>query len=110
MRNAVQKIHCAVQRIDDPAVRLVGTIDRTGLLHLEPIAGTRLGEFLEQGLFCAVIGGSHKIARALNGNLQVLNLAKIALQGFARLEGSGGHDIHQGRTDHISLWSSDISM
>ena len=46
MRNAVQEIGGAVDRIDDEAVIGVAAGDNSGLLGEEGIAGPRLGELL----------------------------------------------------------------
>ncbi len=59
------KIGGAVERIDDPAMGLVGALDGAALLHQKAVAGTRLGELLEQGLLGLDVGGGDEIGWAL---------------------------------------------
>jgi len=55
MRNAVQKIQCAVERIDDPAVRFVAAFARAAFLAEKAIAWSRKLEFLAQTLRGAAV-------------------------------------------------------
>src|SRR5690606_9288708 len=80
MRDAVQKVGGAVERIDKPAIGFVGAFDDAALFHDEAIAGARFRKLLEQGLLSLDVGGGHKVARALARHLQVLNLAEITRQ------------------------------
>ena len=45
LRNAVQEIGGAVERIDDPGMALVGAFAAAAFLAEEAVAGPRLGEF-----------------------------------------------------------------
>ena len=96
----MEEVGRAVEWIDDPAVRLVGTLDDALLLHEEAIAGPRLRQLLEEDLFRLLVGGGDEVARTLDRHLQVLDLAEIALQAAPGLDGGGGHDVHQGGVDH----------
>ena len=83
MRNAVQEIGGAVERIDDPAMGLVGAGASAAFLAEEAVFGPRLGEFLAHDFFGAPVGGGDEIARALQRDLKVLDLAEIALEAAA---------------------------
>ncbi len=80
MRNAVQEIGGAVERIDDPAVALVGARERAAFLAEKAVIRPRLGELLAQRLLGAAVGRGDEIARALERHLQMLDLAEIALE------------------------------
>jgi hypothetical protein len=60
----------------------------------------RLLEGAAQDLLRPMIGRGYKIARPLAGDLQVLDLAEIALERPGRLHHGLGHDRHQGGADH----------
>ena len=96
MRNAVQEVGGAVERIDDPAIGLVGAFNDAALFHHEAVAGARLGEFFEQRLLGFDVGGGDEIARPLARDLQILDLAEIARQRARRLARGGDHHVHQG--------------
>ena len=64
-RDAVQEIGGAVERIDDPAVRLVGAGDLAALFHQEAVSVPRLGQLVEDDVFGAMIGGGDEVARVL---------------------------------------------
>ena len=53
MRNAVQEIGGAVERIDDPAMALVGAGARAAFLAEKAVARPRLGEFRAQTISSA---------------------------------------------------------
>ena len=57
MRDAVQEVGGAVERIDDPAMGAVGAFDLAALLHQEAIARPCAEQLLEQDLLGAVVGG-----------------------------------------------------
>ena len=50
----------------------------------EAVAGPRLGELGAERFLGAVVGGGDEIARALQRDLQVLDLAEVALERCAR--------------------------
>ena len=95
-RNAVQEVGGAVERVDDPAMGLVGPLRPPALLHQEAIAGTGLRQLPVQGLLGTVVGAGGEVGGALDGNLQLLDLAEVARQAAAGLPGGGDHDVHQG--------------
>ena len=68
--NAVQKVGGAVEGIDDPAMGGIGAFDLAALLHEEAVAGTRPGQFGEDDLLGAMIGGADEIRRDLSATLE----------------------------------------
>ena len=103
MRDAVQEIGGAVERIDDPAVGLVGAGVRAAFLAEKAVIRPRLGEFLAHDLFGAAVGGGDEIARALQRDLQVLDLAEIALEAAAGAVRRLDHDVEDGGMEHGGL-------
>ena len=81
---------------------LVGSFLAAAFLAEEAVAGPRLGELGAQGVLGAAIGGRDEIGRALERDLQMLDLAEVALERARRLAGGGDHHIHQGGTEHHS--------
>src|SRR6202007_221808 len=59
-----------------------------------------LGEVGAQNLFGATVSGGDEIARPLQRDLQVLNLAEIPLETFAGAERGLDHDIEQRGMGH----------
>ena len=93
MRDPVQEIGGAVERVDDPAVVWIGSFGRALFLEQQTIAGAGAQQL---GLQCALgaqIGGRDEIARALDRDLQLLDFAEIAVEGAGRLERGVGHDV-----------------
>ena len=86
-RNAVQEVAGAVERVDDPAVGLVRALDHAALLHQEAVARAGLGQLPVQRLLGAVVGAGGEVGRALDGDLQLLQLAEVARQPAAGLSG-----------------------
>ena len=97
MRNAMHEIGGAVDRIDDEAVGLVGAFDRAAFLAQKAIAGPRLGQFLDQDLFGALVGAGDEIGRTLHRDLEIFQFAEIADQRAAGLARGGDHHIQGGR-------------
>ena len=65
--------------------------------------------FIEDG-FGAVVGGRDEIRRALDADLQMLDLAEVAREAAARFPGGIDHDRHQRRGRHrfysrVELWN-----
>jgi hypothetical protein len=92
----VEKIRGAIERIDDPGVRLVSAFTVTTFLTEESVTGPRLHQLRVQRFLGAAVRGRNEIARALQRDLQLLKLAKVAFErarGFAR---GGHHDVEQG--------------
>src|SRR5258706_5081131 len=100
-RNAVKKIRGAVERIDNPGVRLVGAFHKPAFLHEKAIAMTCPAQFIIEDGLCAMIGGGHEVGRPFDADLEMFDLAKIARQTTAGLSGRVDHDRHEGRGWHI---------
>ena len=103
MRDAVQEVGGAVERIDDPAVALIAAGVGAAFLAEEAVVGPRLGQFAAHDLLGAPVGGGDEIARALHRDLQVLDLAEIALEAAAGAIGGLDHDVEDGGTGHAGL-------
>jgi hypothetical protein len=95
MRDAVQEVGGAVERIDDPAVRAVDADDLAALFHEEAVTGARLGQLAVDHILGFVVGGADEVARPLHRHLQVLHLAEVAGKPAPRLARGGDHHIHQ---------------
>ena len=65
MRNAVQEIRRAVERIDDPGVGLVVARLVAAFLAEKAVAGASLGQFGAQDIFGSPVGRADEIRRAL---------------------------------------------
>src|SRR5215468_7287050 len=100
VRNSVQKIQRAVERIDDPAVSLVAAFARAALLAQKTVAGTRMLEFVAQDFLGAEVGGGDEIGRPLERGLQMLDLAEIALERAACLARGLDHHVEEGGAKH----------
>ncbi len=100
MRNAVQEIRGAVERIDDPAVRLVGAFALAAFLAEKAVAGPRLRQFGVKRFLGAAVGGGDEIGRTFQRDLQILDFAEIALERARGLARGGDHDIEQGGMVH----------
>ena len=100
MRNAVQEIGGAVERIDDPAVALVGAGVRAAFLAEEAVIRPRLGELFAHRLLGAAVGGGDEIARPLQRHLQMLDLAEIALEPAPGAMRRLDHDVEDRGMDH----------
>ena len=96
MRNAVQEIGGAVERIDDPGVALVGAFARAAFLADETVARPRLGEILVQHFLGALVRLGDEIRRALQRHLQMLDLAEIALEAAPGAARGFDHDVDEG--------------
>ena len=93
LRNPVEEIGRAVERIDDPGVGFVAALPAAALLAQESVAGPRLRQFLVQDLLGPTVGRGDEIARPLQRDLQALDFAEIALEPARRLAGRLGHHI-----------------
>src|SRR5690606_40560427 len=87
-RDAVKEVRGAVQRVDDPAVRLVGTFDLATLFHEVAIARPPLGEFLKENLFGLAVRGRHEYCRAFQRNRKLFDFSDIALAAARSLSGT----------------------
>src|SRR5690606_34272237 len=90
---------------DDPAVMRIAPLDDAGFLEDEAEARPRLAEFLAQYLLRPVVGGGDEIGRPLARDLQLLDLAEVALQPARCLVGGAGHDVDDGGAcRHVASW------
>ena len=78
MRDAVQEVGGAVERIDDPAMMAVAARLDSAFLHQEAVAGPRLASSARSGLLGLEIGGGDEIAGALDRDLELLDFAEVA--------------------------------
>ena len=90
----MEKVRGAVERIDDPAVRLVAAFDDPAFLHQEAIPRPGLRQFLEKNLLRLLVGGCNKVRRPLERDLQVFDFAEVTLQAARRLAGGSNHYAH----------------
>ena len=93
--NTVEKIRGAIERIDDPVMRLVGAFALAAFLTEKAVTGPRLHQFRVQCFLGAAVGGRHEIAGTLQRNLQFLQLAKVAFKRARGLARGGDHDVKQ---------------
>src|ERR1700730_995980 len=100
MRDAVKKIQRAVERIDDPAVGLVGAFMQPAFLSQEAVAGTCVFELGPQCLFRAPIRGSDEACGPLPRDLQLLDLPEIPLERAACLVRGLDHDVEERGAEH----------
>jgi hypothetical protein len=96
MRDPVQEIGGAVERVDDPAMVRIAAFGRAAFLQENAVARAGPHQFGLQRALCVQIGGRDKVARALDRDLQLLDFAEIALQGARCLERGAGHDVYRG--------------
>src|ERR1700675_4211720 len=100
MRDAVQEIGGAVERIDDPAMTLVGAGPGPAFFAEKAGGRPRLRQFLVDDLLGAAIGGGDEIARPLERHLQMLDLAEIALEAPPGTARGLDHDIEDSGMQH----------
>ena len=91
MRDAVEKIAGAIQRIDDPARLGRVALDHSALFQHEAPIGPHCQQLVIQRPLGSLIGLRHEIRRALAGDLQMLDFTKIATQTLPGLAGSFFH-------------------
>src|SRR3989338_4047298 len=96
MGNAVKEVRRAVERIDDPAVRLVAAFEDPAFLHQEAVTRPGLRKLLEKNLLRLLVGGGNEVRRPLERDLQVFDFAEVALQAARRLAGGSDHYAHRG--------------
>src|SRR5205814_7272187 len=78
LRNPVEEIGRAVERIDDPGVGFVAALPAAALLAQESVAGPRLRQFHVQDLLGPTVGRGDEIARPLQRDLEGLEFAETA--------------------------------
>ena len=96
VRDGVQEVGGAVQRVDDPGVGLVGPLDQAALLAKEAVAGAGLGQRFEDHLLGLEVGGGDEIGRRLFGHLQLAEFAEIAVEAARRLARGVAHHLQEG--------------
>ena len=99
----MEEVGGAVEGIDDPAVGGILAFQRAALLGEESVGRAGLPQFGDEGLVGAVVGGGDEIARALHGDLEVLDLAEVAGEAAAGLEHGGNHHVEKGRAGHCGV-------
>ncbi len=80
MRHAVQEVGGAVERIHDPGVVGIAARDGAALLHQEAEVRPRLLQLLADRALGFVVGGGDEVARPLGRDLELRDLAEVALQ------------------------------
>ena len=103
VRDAVQEVQRAVERIDDPAVGRVAADARSAFLAEEAVARPGELELLTQDLLGTPIRRSHEVGRSLERHLQMLDLAEIAFQHAAGLARGLDHHVEEGGPEHRVL-------
>ncbi len=96
LRDAVQEVGGAVERIDDPDVALVGAFAMAAFLADETVARPRLGEVGVQHLLGALVGHGDEIGGSLQRYLKILDLAEVALETAAGAARGFDHDVDKG--------------
>src|SRR5262249_35042614 len=105
LRDAVDKVGSAVERIDDPRVGLVAALVSPALLAEEAVAGPRLRKLGAQDLLRAVVGRRDEVRRSLQRYLQALDLAEVALEAACGLAGRLDHDVEERGAEHAAAGS-----
>ena len=96
LRDAVQEVGGAVERIDDPGVALVVAFADAALFADEAVTRPRLGEVGVQHLLGAPVGHGDEIGGAFQRDLEILDLAEIALEAAAGAARGFDHDVDEG--------------
>ena len=76
--------------------RRVGALAAAAFLAEEAVARPRLGQLGVEDFLGALVGGGDEVRRAFQRDLQLLDLAEVALEAARGLAGRGGHDVEQG--------------
>ena len=92
MRDAVEEVRGAVERIDDEARLARIALDHAAFFEQKAPAGTVAAQLVIQGAFGGLIGLRDEIGRSLLRDLQMLDLAKVAAQLGPRLARGAFHD------------------
>src|SRR5262249_49408804 len=103
LRDAVQEVGGAVERIDNPAMGLVGSLLTAALLAQESVARPGLGEFGAKDFLGAVIGGGDEIGRSPERGLGMLGLGENKAGAGAGLGGGGEQCGGGGRAKHAAI-------
>ena len=92
MRDAVQEIGGAIERINDPARLGRVALDHAAFFEQKAPVGPGALQFLDQRLFRLLVGLRHEVGRPLAGHLKMLDLAEVAAQLAACLARGAFHD------------------
>src|SRR3546814_1733657 len=92
MRDRVEEVRGAVERVDDETRLARIALDLARLFHLEAPARARVGQLVIERPLGRLVGLRHEIGRALLRNLQMLDLAEVAAQLCAGLARGPFHD------------------
>jgi len=65
-RQAMHEVRGSIERVDDPAMLIVGSVDRTGFFHQESVSGPRFFQFAMDNFLSLAIGRGDKIGRPLS--------------------------------------------
>jgi len=93
-RQGMHEVGGAVDGINDEAVIGIGAGHGSRFLHEEAIARAGLFEFGAEHFLAALVGGGHIVAGAFDRDLEVAELAEIALHAAGGLADGGDHDGH----------------
>jgi hypothetical protein len=93
MRQPVQKVGGAVERINDPAPGRVFARFLAGFLAQPAVRGARAAQFFLDDPFRLSVGLGNEIAGPLGGNLKIFHLAKVLDKRAARLAGGLDHQV-----------------
>ncbi len=85
LRNAVQEVGRAIERIDDPAVGAIGALFLLAFLAEETVGGAGLQKLVTNDLFRLQVCLGHEVARPLTETCRFCNLAEIARQRLPAL-------------------------
>ena len=100
LRNAVEEIGGAVERIDDPGLRRVAAVMLAAFLAEETVARPRLGQLLAQNLFRLSVGGGDEIAGPFSETCRFSHFAEVALEPARRPSRGFDHDIEKSGVEH----------
>ena len=96
VRNAVQEVGGAVERVDDPGVALVVALAGAAFLADKAITRPCLGEVCVQHLLGTPVGHGDEIGGPLQRHLKVFDLAEVALETAAGAARGFDHDVDKG--------------
>src|SRR3989344_5379057 len=101
MRDRVEEVRGAVERIDDETRLARVALDHPALFEHEAPARTIAAEFVIERALGGRVGLRHEVCGALLRDLQMLDLAEVAAQLGARLARGAFHDGDDARYGHF---------
>ena len=104
-KNGIAWMKFVVPSIGSMIQRMVGVaaLDLAGFLHQKAVAGARFLKLAMDDLLAAFVGGGDEIARPLDRDLEIGDLAEIALDAARRLAHGIDHDGQIGRLRQDAL-------